>query len=78
MGHYDAPIEDAHLSLRSLERIGDHARNLARQLQSMSAAAWPADAEEPAVRGYSTARNSSLIEVFARVCASTRLTMTAQ
>ncbi|HTX05523.1 MAG TPA: phosphate signaling complex protein PhoU [Steroidobacteraceae bacterium] len=32
--------------LKSLERIGDHARNLARQLQSMSAAAAPAAAEE--------------------------------
>lgn len=34
--------------LKSLERIGDHARNLARQLQSMSAAAAPAAAEEVA------------------------------
>jgi phosphate transport system protein len=32
--------------LKSLERVGDHARNLARQLQSMSAAAAPAAAEE--------------------------------
>ena len=32
--------------LKSLERVGDHARNLARQLQSMIAAAAPAAAEE--------------------------------
>jgi hypothetical protein len=33
---------------------------------------------ERASRGYSALRSSSLMEVFARVCASTRLTMTAQ
>ena len=38
---------EAAFVLKSLERIGDHARNLARQLQSMSSAA-DAAAEEPA------------------------------
>jgi phosphate transport system protein len=42
---FEVALEAAFV-LKSLERIGDHARNLARQLQSMSAAAAPAAAEE--------------------------------
>jgi phosphate transport system protein len=42
---FEVALEAAFV-LKSLERIGDHARNLARQLHSMSAAAAPAAAAE--------------------------------
>ncbi len=61
----------------------DEALNAAAQMQKESGASAragrvPSRPGRPSRHVYSAARSRSLIEVLARVCASTRLTMTAQ